>query len=753
MAQLPEKFDTDQINASVDIVELVSRYTTLKKDGKDFKALCLFHAEKSPSMTVVPDKGFVHCFGCGAHHDAISFFMAVESLDFKTACGKLLNGSGTTGTQPIPQRSAKLKKAPPRITTTPPADSKPDMRIGKLGEPTATWAYHTPEGEILGYVARYHDQEAGKKTIRCWSYGSRSEAQPKTWECGHFSVPRPLYNLHKLTEHPDKQVLIVEGEKTADAAQALFPGMVVVSWPGGCEGVDRVDWSYFKGRKAVLLGDNDAAGTKAMQRIAKLLHKEGAIEIKGIRSETDIAGIKAPDGWDVADAPDETTPAQALQWARENVFTYPQTLDDMVQEAANAVTEPPNHEEIPLNAYGGDSATEWHEDAMDATATQPAPVTARLVGIYDRQQPTTPHTAASLGVISYRGSEKQPKARDWLWRDKIACGVITGLSGDPGLGKSQITASLAAIVTVGGQWPVTRDRAPQGSVIILNCEDDFETTIAPRLIAAGADMDKIHVFQGVQTVGNNGILSERMFDLSQDINRLVVMMEEIGDVRLVIIDPISAYVGNGKVDSHNNTDVRSVLAPLTKAAEANHVTGKQGAAILIVNHLNKDGSKSALHRTQGSVAWTAAPRCIWAVIRDREDESGRSRLMMCVKNNIGPDTDGFRYEVEGFHLTDSDPLIETSRIMWHTDAVDSNADQAFQSHTDAEDKASTNEAIEFLRDLLKFGPVSVFEIETAARKNGQLLHNLRRAKTRLKVKSSKQSGFGGKWVWELPTTD
>lgn len=742
MSQQPEKYDAAAIEAQTSIVDLVSRYVELRRQGAEYVGLCVAHQESNPSMTVSPSKNFVHCFSCGFHQGPIGFLMHVENIDFRESCKRLLNGSGTPA--PVVMPEPQLKKPPERKTLTPPPDSQPDMRHKRMGDPEAVWTYHTAEGNPLFYVARYTDAETGKKQIRCFTYGTRSDKEPPAWDCKHPAEPRPLYNLHELAENPETQVLIVEGEKAADAAAQQFPGLVITTWPGGSQAYRKADWSPLKGRNVVLCPDNDEPGHKAMQGVAKHLHE--TIKVNEIKL---IDVSDRPEGWDFAD--ELWTPDEAMAWAKPRIRKHDATLDLEAERAARNLENmqnPPEWPEIPVEAYVGDFG---YHDTTEHETTQNRPVSAKLVGIYDKQNTGQMPTAASLGVISFRGSERQPKARDWLWRDKIACGVITGLSGDPGLGKSQITASLAAIVTVGGQWPVTRDRAPKGSVIILNCEDDFETTVAPRLIAAGADMDKIHVFQGIKTLSSNGIPSERMFDLSQDINRLVVMMEEIGDVRLVIIDPISAYVGNGKVDSHNNTDVRSVLAPLTKAAEANHATGKQGAAILIVNHLNKDSTKSALHRTQGSVAWTAAPRCIWAVIRDKEDESGRSRLMMCVKNNIGPDTDGFRYEVEGFHLTDSDPLIETSRILWHAEPVAANADQAFQSHTDIEEKTAVSEAAEFLKDILKFGPVTVFEIEASARKAGVLTHNLRRAKAKLKIKSIKQGGISGKWVWDMPS--
>ena len=201
-----QEIDTAALNASIDLVELVGRYAPLQKDGKDYKGLCLFHTEKSPSMTVSPEKGFLHCFGCGAHHDAIGFFMAVENLDFKAATAKLLNGSGTGSGYVVPQRTTKLKRPPPRKTFAPPADNaKPDMHIKALGDPVAVWMYRTAEGGPLGYVARYDDD--GKKTIRCWTFGQHSDQDPPAWECGHFATPRPLYNLDRIAANTTAKIL------------------------------------------------------------------------------------------------------------------------------------------------------------------------------------------------------------------------------------------------------------------------------------------------------------------------------------------------------------------------------------------------------------------------------------------------------------------------------------------------------------------------------------------------------------------
>lgn len=536
MAQLPEKIDTDSLNASIDIVELVSRYTTLKKDGKDFKALCLFHTEKSPSMTVVPDKGFVHCFGCGAHHDAISFFMAVESLDFKTACGKLLNGSGTAGTagsQPIPQRTTKLKKAPPRITTAPPADNhKPDMRIRKLGDPQAVYTYTTATGEPLGYVARYLDSETNKKTIRCWTYGSRTPDEPAQWSCGHFSLPRPLYNAHELANNPNKQVLIVEGEKAADAAKRLFPGMVAITWPAGTESVDRADWSHLKGRKCVLLPDNDEPGRKAMQRLAGMLRKEGAIEIKGIRAETAIDGAPVPDGWDVADAPAETTPAQALQWARDNVFVY-----GSEPEPTEPTTPPDLPPDLPAEAYEGTIEPQHPDTGLTVTSDQPTALATTDKGALlmnlDNAVRAIEITDGLMGHIWY-DEFLDSILTDWQgatrkWRDADDVKLCLYLQRHIGLtrisvGQAHDAATIAAFHDTrneckdwlsGLQWDET-ERLPYLLSDGFGAQHDAYTqavgrcwmvSMVARVMQPGCKVDTVPVLEGTQGIGKSSALA------------------------------------------------------------------------------------------------------------------------------------------------------------------------------------------------------------------------------------------------------
>lgn len=346
-----------------------------------------------------------------------------------------------------------------------------------------------------------------------------------------------------------------------------------------------------------------------------------------------------------------------------------------------------------------------------------------------------------LGFSLTRMSEVEMRPIEWLWQGKIPIGKVSGISGDPGLGKSQLTASMAAIVSVGGQWPVTRDRAPLGNVILLNAEDDAEDTIGPRLEAAGADLSRVFVLNAIKVETQDGGEGERSFDLSRDIKNLQDCMAQVGDVRLVIIDPVSAYMG--KVDSHNNAEVRGVLSPLKDAA------AKHGAAIVLVTHLNKSQTSSALHRTQGSVAFTGAPRAVWGVVKDKENP--QRRLFVPLKNNLGPDTEGLAYTVEGYRLTGSDPEISTSRILWENEAITQSADELMRD-TSGEGHGAIKDAEDFLVDLLRDGWVKTVEIQAAARKAGVSWASVRRAKDDLKV-VAKKGTFSSGWGWELPEND
>ena len=132
----------------------------------------------------------------------------------------------------------------------------------------------------------------------------------------------------------------------------------------------------------------------------------------------------------------------------------------------------------------------------------------------------------------------------------------------------------------------------------------------------------------------------RSFNLQADLAALERLIVELGDVLLIIIDPISSYLGRG-LDSHRNSDVRGVLEPLSETAE------RKGVAIVSVTHFSKSYAGNvpkALHRFIGSIAFVAAPRIAFAVIEDADTKD--RRLMLHAKNNLSVPPQGLAFRLK-----------------------------------------------------------------------------------------------------------
>jgi putative DNA primase/helicase len=332
-------------------------------------------------------------------------------------------------------------------------------------------------------------------------------------------------------------------------------------------------------------------------------------------------------------------------------------------------------------------------------------------------------------------SDVEARPVHWLWPGRIARGKVTMLAGHPGLGKSQLALAVAAIVTTGDRWPVDSARAERGSVIILSAEDDPEDTIRPRLDAAGADLTRCHVIGAVRDrAGDREVL--RGFSVLEDVPRLAIALAEISDAALLVIDPITAYLG--AIDSHRNAEVRTALAPLAELA------GRYRVAVLAISHLRRSLDGEAILRVSGSLAFVAAARAAYVVTRDPGNET--RRLLLPAKNNLGDDRTGYAYTIEPMTL----PLgIVTSRIVWAPDLVTMTADEAMAPRTAEASPRRRDMATEWLRDLLARSPVPVRQIEADAKEAGISWATVRRAADGLGIVAEK-TGYEAGWAWRLP---
>lgn len=197
-----------------------------------------------------------------------------------------------------------------------PADAPPppDVRFTRddatgqwLKDPiVARWPYLDAAGNLLGYAARVRLPCGGKDVVP-QTYCRGADGTLK-WRVKALPKPRPLYNLPGLAAVPDAPVVLVEGEKTADAATVLLPAVVCSTWPGGGKATEHVDLTPLQGRSVAIWPDNDAPGYDAATRLAKRL--------QGIAAR--VVVVRPPewagDGWDLADdAPDGWNAAQHLR--------------------------------------------------------------------------------------------------------------------------------------------------------------------------------------------------------------------------------------------------------------------------------------------------------------------------------------------------------------------------------------------------------------------------------------------------------
>ena len=331
-----------------------------------------------------------------------------------------------------------------------------------------------------------------------------------------------------------------------------------------------------------------------------------------------------------------------------------------------------------------------------------------------------------------------PKPIDWLWRNWFARGKVHVLAGEGGRGKSTILCDIASRTTRGEPWPDGSANAGRGSVIILAAEDDPEDTLAPRLLAVGADMQRIYL---VRAAGDPD-RTRRAFNLQTDLARLEALIREKGDVSLVILDPVSSYLG--KVDSHKNAEVRTVLEPLGDLAARLHV------AVICNNHFSKGGG-NANNRIIGSVAFVNQARAAFIVTPDPDDNT--RLLLIPSKTNIGPMSYGLAYRLEGVGLEVNANMIVTSRVAWDSSPVTITADQALAACSAAgEGKSARSEAEMFLRETLANGPVPQKDVKDAVEGAGLAWATMRRAKNKLGVKTQRVSigmDGSGHWVWSL----
>jgi RecA-family ATPase len=316
----------DEVRRRTPLKALVASRVKLQRSGKQWKGLCPLHKEKTPSFTVFADNRF-RCFGCGAHGDVFDYVMKTQGGAFHETVLHLASQAGI----PIPEghqhngrqhhrgdyeRQPGSKKPngngadhselwqpimPPPADAPKPTDK--DLRCDDLHE------YPDPNDKLLCFIRRFEARGGASKFFLPLTFGILNGK--RGWHAKAPDEPRPLYGLNRLSHAaPDATVLLCEGEKSADAALRLFPGMVCMTWMGGCKADHLADFSPLDGRDVILWPDADKGGRDVMERISGRLPLSRIINTADLSDGYDAANLERddcddPDAWLKARLPHE----------------------------------------------------------------------------------------------------------------------------------------------------------------------------------------------------------------------------------------------------------------------------------------------------------------------------------------------------------------------------------------------------------------------------------------------------------------
>lgn len=361
-------------------------------------------------------------------------------------------------------------------------------------------------------------------------------------------------------------------------------------------------------------------------------------------------------------------------------------------------------------------------------------------------------------VRAQRASSMTMRATEWVWEDDgahwVPLGGLTLLGGREGTGKSTWAYGIAARLTQ-GTLPGTFKGTPR-SVVVSATEDAWEQTIVPRLVAAGADLERVwRVDAEVPDGYTTGVsLPTDMGDLER--------LCRAEDVALILLDPLMGAVDR-ELDTHKDAEVRRALEPISRLAHDAQL------AVLGLIHQNKSTSGDLLTRLMGSRAFSAVARAVLVTVE--EDPLTRDQLLPALgglepagsnkatfwfgqsKNNLAakvPYT--LRYQIEPAtvgHDPELDRPITSSRIH-ELGKVEERLDELATRQETAkvrQDDAPRNQAAKWLREFLGDGPRLKAEVVEAALGQGINPRTLERAAAEVRIQST---GRGGPATWSLP---
>lgn len=711
--------DLSRWKREINPAPIFSKRIKIQRENAEWVATCppcfhdviVGHPDKTPSFKVwkLADGAWVYkCFGCGANGNVFQFVQAFDKVSFTKAVERVLSEAGMDGwTDGEEQPEVDIPTAEKKASATAAfAEYKP--RVASLEA--------SPEGQewlkdrgIRMEVARQFS--IGFVQDATLAVGTNHPWAAKGW------ITFPILSADRQTVTAVKYRSLVAKKKKIDGKEVV--GIRCVSSPT----MYNLPTADLSGDVWIAEGEPDTlvlaqAGCQAVGYPgASYRPSDEECDSLSTAKRRFLAG----------DSDGAGTKAMGDLQKRLRGETYTIIWPNNRKDANDVLT----------NECGND----------------PAKFKALLADLVDRV------TQIKTKPILRDGNTIEPCRINWLWENKIPLGKITLFAGNPDNGKSMASTSVAAICTRGDAYPGSRCSEAPSDVLMMLGEDDLDDTAVPRLMAAGADMKRIHFLEAARPAQ----MENREVRLDMDIPAVAELLEKNSKIRLIIIDPISNYLG--EVSMVAEQEVRSILIPLKRLAE------KYNVAVVLVMHLNKKADLDAISRVGGAMAFIGVARCSWLFARNPVEKiEGEEKplesdpklpdtfSMLRIKNNlVSASRSGLSYSIGLASVpVPNEPDMTVPFVQWG-EVIDGTADDALGSRRAAPEHAPRREgpgrpndkiqvAITWLENALQDGlphPIKILR-EDARGEAATTPDTLDRAWKAIGGKAKKVKGV---WCW------
>ena len=327
------RIDTNELKSRTNIIDVISKHVPLTKKGSEYFGVCPFHNDHKKSLQVNEKKQIFKCFACDEGGDSIEFLTRL-GINFHDAINEI-NGGPINETNFIQNKTEIKEKTEWNVILKPDSFENMDFNHYNFGMPNKKWCYRDKSGNPITFVCRFNHKD-GTKSVLPFSYAEKNNY--KKWLYKGIPENRPLYNLHLLHKYKNATVIIVEGEKTADAGQNEVDCQKIIftTWIGGANAIKKTDFTPLTNRNVILFPDNDKEqkygdnhplsgkikpyneqpGNLAMIKINDIIKDYSSVH--GFVKNTD----DKPNKWDCADT--DWKPGELKDYIRKNLNDVPE---------------------------------------------------------------------------------------------------------------------------------------------------------------------------------------------------------------------------------------------------------------------------------------------------------------------------------------------------------------------------------------------------------------------------------------------